>query len=721
MVILHCNKNIVMRILTLLLISFLVSESNAQQVVSGKVMDRKNNPILGANVFFEGSYEGTISGPDGLFTMSTELTGKQNLIVSFIGFQRYVSELDLDQNSGKTGLPVILTEEANALNEVVITAGVFSAGDKKKSATMSAFDIATTPSAMGDIYGAFATMPGSQKVGEEGMLFVRGGESYETKTYMDGLLVSSPYFSRVADIPTRGRYSPLLFSETTFSTGGYSAEYGQALSSVVDLTTNGLETTDKTSVSVMTVGTTASTSKRFKNSSLAITGMYINSALQNRLFRSTMDWIKNPVLGDASLMYRQTMGESGMLKVFCSYNYNSMEMNFENFEQGVWDHIKMDNHTLYSNISYSGKLSDKWLIRSGLASSQDLRSIGYNSNPILTSDHASQVKLVMTNLATEKVKVRIGGDLLFEKYTQEIDLDTTRWQGSVPDLQPSVFIETELKISQGLALRTGVRAEYSSFMGKLVISPRISAAFKTGEFSQVSLAWGKFSQKPGNEYLKFAPSLSSEKSDHYILNFQYKKDKRIFRVETYLKKYDKLVKYQDLYSTSQVYNNDGYGFAKGLDFFWRDQESLKGSDYWISYSYLDTRRDYKDYPACVEPSYASRHNLSVVYKYFISPIRTFLGVNYSFASARPYDNKNDNEFMKGRTKPYNDLSLNLTHITRLLNQDAVIHLSITNLPGFHNVFGYRFSENPGENGLYTPRAIVPATGRQAVLMLLISF
>ena len=115
---------------------------------------------------------------------------------------------------------------------------------------------------MGDIYGAYASMPGSQKVGEEGKLFVRGGESYETKTYMDGMLVQSPYFSSLPDIPTRGRFSPLLFSETLFSTGGYTAEYGHALSSIVDLTTNGLESENKASVSLITVGSNASISRR---------------------------------------------------------------------------------------------------------------------------------------------------------------------------------------------------------------------------------------------------------------------------------------------------------------------------------------------------------------------------------------------------------------------------------------------------------------------------
>ena len=64
-------------------------------------------------------------------------------------------------------------------------------------------------------------------------MFVRGGAGYEAKQYIDGTLVNNPYYSSVPDIASRGRFSPFLFKGTVFSTGGYSALYGQALSSVV--------------------------------------------------------------------------------------------------------------------------------------------------------------------------------------------------------------------------------------------------------------------------------------------------------------------------------------------------------------------------------------------------------------------------------------------------------------------------------------------------------
>ncbi|MCD4709728.1 MAG: carboxypeptidase-like regulatory domain-containing protein, partial [Bacteroidales bacterium] len=296
---------------TILLVLVTVS-AVAQQTISGTISDKKGIPIINANIYFEGSYDGTISDAEGGFELTTDLEGEQLFTVSFIGYEEYSRMIHLNGND--TLLAVVLKPEVSELNEVMITAGVFSASDEKKSATLSSFDIASTASAVGDIYGAYATMPGSQKVGEEGMLFVRGGESYETITYMDGMVVQSPYFSSMPNVPTRGRFSPLLFSETLFSSGGYSAEYGHALSSIVDLTSNGLETEDKASVAVMTVGANASWAKRWEKSSLAVTGLYANSALHHRLFKQNVEWIKDPVLGDGMMMFRQQIGESGLLK-----------------------------------------------------------------------------------------------------------------------------------------------------------------------------------------------------------------------------------------------------------------------------------------------------------------------------------------------------------------------------------------------------------------------
>ncbi len=126
-----------------------------------------------------------------------------------------------------------LKEELNELKAVTISAGSFAAGDSHRGAVMSSIDIATTAGSNADISAALKTLPGAQQVGEQEGLFVRGGTGQETKQFIDGSLVNNPYYTSIPDISTRGRFSPFLFKGTVFSTGGYSALYGQALSSVV--------------------------------------------------------------------------------------------------------------------------------------------------------------------------------------------------------------------------------------------------------------------------------------------------------------------------------------------------------------------------------------------------------------------------------------------------------------------------------------------------------
>jgi len=707
-----------MKYIFLILLGILSIESLAQHTVSGRILDKKGNPVMYANVYIDGSYDGTTSDSSGYFSFQTRLEGKQMLVASFIGYEKSTLEIDLTLSCDK--LTLIMTELLSEINEVAITAGIFSASDKKKAATLNSFDIASTASAMGDIYGAYATMPGSQKVGEEGMLFVRGGDAYECKTYMDGMLVQTPYFTSLPEIPTRGRFSPLLFSETIFSTGGYSAEYGQALSSIVDLSTNGLESEDKASVALMSVGANASYAKRWENSSLAMTGLYANNALHHKIFKQNVDWVKDPVLGDGMLMYRHKLGETGLLKSFVSYNYNAMEMNYDNFEAGTMDNIKLKNNTFYANTTYTGALKENLLIKTGIAYSHDTEDISYKDQPVMTYNSATIVKLALTHISTEKIKIRTGMDVIHENYIQQIILDSTI-SIELNDTQPAMFLEPELKLSSKIALRVGARAEYSSLLQSWGVLPRVSAAYKTGKYSQVSMAWGKYRQKPVNDILIFAPGLSSEKSDHYILNFQYRKNRRIFRAETYLKQYDQLVKYEEEYAIDpSKYNNTGHGYAGGLDVFWRDSESFRGVDYWISYSFLNTSRDYHDFPYSVAPKYASAHNLSFVYKHFMERIRTFAGFTYSYASARPYNDMNSTRFMDGRTRSYNDISLNLTYLTRLFKNECIIHLTINNLLGTENIFGYDYAATPDENGQYASRAIVPTSKRQAVLLIMLS-
>src|SRR6185295_7917999 len=102
------------------------------------------------------------------------------------------------------------------------------------------------------------------------------GDASEAKTIIDGVVVADPYFSSVPDVPQRGRFSPFLFKGTNFSTGGYSAQYGQAMSSALILESQDLADKTTTGINLMSVGGGLSHNHRWKNTSVGVFGNYIN-------------------------------------------------------------------------------------------------------------------------------------------------------------------------------------------------------------------------------------------------------------------------------------------------------------------------------------------------------------------------------------------------------------------------------------------------------------
>jgi outer membrane cobalamin receptor len=702
-------------VLLFLLFQSILFAGFAQVQISGQVTDAKKLPLPGANVFLQGTYDGATADSTGHFSFRTTKTGNQQLVVSFIGYEPFLQDLNFDSPKN-ISLEIVLKESDDQIDEVVINAGAFEASDEKKAVILNLLDIATTPSAQGDIFGALGTLPGVQKVGEDGRVFVRGGEGYETKTFMDGMLVASPYMSKMPDIPTRGRFSPLLFSGTLFSTGAYSAEYGQALSSIVDMKTNSIDTENKSSISIMTVGVMGSTVKCRENSSLSFNGGYVTSKLSDIINKQNVEWTKSPVGLDGTLMYRLKTSKTGLFKVFGTYNYNTSGMLYPSVQTGINQTILMKSHNGFLNTTFNEMLGEKWMVQSGIALNYDLQKFDIDADRVATSKTMFQSKLSFTHFLNEQTTLKFGGDWVNYSYEQIIRMNGD-FKLPFSNNQLSGFAELEYKLSKKFATRLGARVENSSLLEETTLVPRFSGAYKTGKHSQVSLAYGQFNQNPEDEYLRFAPQLKPEKSNHAVMTWQYLTEFKTFRIEAYRKNYRDLVKYNQPLATNPLdYSNTGSGYAEGIDIFWRDKETFKMNDYWISYSWVNARRNYRDYREMAVPNYVSEHNLSVVYKRFFMPLRTYASVTYSFASSRHYHDPNFGGFMNATTKPYNDISLSLTYLMELFEKQSVLHLMVNNVAGFDNVFGYNFANTPNAEGKFESSPIKSPFKRQIILL-----
>ncbi|RTY68213.1 TonB-dependent receptor [Flavobacterium sp. LB2P53] len=680
----------------------------SQNTVSGKVVDEKGKPVSGANIFIEGTYDGTSSSEKGDFSFTTMTTENQTLVVSFLIYETSKTIIDVANFKNKT---IKLRESVTSLDAVVITAGTLEAGDKARVSVLKPLDIVTTAGSAGNIIAALQTLPGTQTVGEDGRLFVRGGEANETQTFVDGIRVAQPYGATTNNLPTRGRFSPFLFSGISFSTGGYSAEYGEALSSVLLLNTQDDPDQNKTEIALMTVGLGIGNTQKWKKSSLSVNANYINLAPYQALIPQNVDWNSPFQSVSGETVYRYNFN-NGILKVYAAFDSSKFDINQENINSPEKIRVDLNNNNFYLNSSYKGVFGNNWQITTGLSYGYSNNKINLDSDKVANDENAAHLKLKLKKSFSERVKISFGADYFITQFNEDFNENsgsvfTNGYNANIA----AVYTEADVFFSKKWAAKVGLRASNNNLLNETAISPRISFAYKMAKNSQFSFAYGDFTQTPSAEYIKYSNNnqFESEKASHYILNFQYHKNGKTFRAETYYKDYSNLVKFDtQMAAYNSVYNNTGSGYAKGLDLFWRDGKSIKNLEYWVSYSYIDTERDYKNFSFQVTPSFVADHSLSIVTKYWINDWKSQIGFTNSYSSGRPYNNPNETKFMNGKTKSYNSLSFNWAY---LLSQQKILYFSVSNVLGSQNVFGYEYANNPDNAGFYNRKSIIPTADR----------
>lgn len=689
-------------LLLIILLSMLPWTTMAQIEISGTVLQKDGSPIMGANVYLEGTYDGASTDEAGKFIFTTEESGLQTLVASFIAYEPLMLLADVNQMQN---LELRLKEDVNSLAAVTITAGTFEAGDNSKVSVLKPLDVVTTASALGDFVGALQTLPGTTTVAEDGRLFVRGGDAGETQIFIDGIRVFTPYTPTTNNIPTRGRYSPFLFDGITFSTGGYSAEYGQALSSVLLLNTIDEPVQEKTDIAMMSVGGSIGNTQKWENSSLSFNTSYINLEPYIAAFPDRNDW-QQPFEAMAGETVFRRKFESGLLKVYAAFDASNFELIQEDINLTEGLSFKLKNRNLYSNASYSGELGNSWRIQTGGSFTHAFNSVGIMDSDIKNTENSAHFKLKLRKRFSSRVKVNFGAEQFITDFTENFENPFAMLRYGFNNNISAIFTEADLIFSKKFAMKLGARGEYSYLFDQFTVSPRASVAYKTGKSSQVSVAYGDFFQQPLNDILKFNQNLEAQKTQHYILNYQYSANNRIFRAEAYRKEYDNLVTFSGEFAEfDSEYSNNGTGYAQGIDIFWRDNNSIKNVDYWLSYSYLDSEREYQNFPIQATPTFANTHNFSAVGKYFVTDWKSQFGISYQYASGRSYTNPNRPGFLQEQTKDFHSLSVNWAY---LISQQKILYVSVNNLPGFNNINGYQYASTADANGNFNRRALRPA-------------
>jgi hypothetical protein len=697
------HKSLIMKT-TFLAFLLLITSALSAQTISGVVNDKKGNPLPGANVYIENTFTGTSSDINGNYSFWFSDTGLYVLITEFVGFENHRQEINL--MGGNQKVIISLKEKFNQLKAVTITAGSYGTGSSESAVVMSSIEMVTTAGSLGDINAAMRSLPGTSNNGESGKLFVHGGEGTETGTYIDGIYVHQPYTSSAPNMAVRGRFNPFMFKGTSFSTGGYSAEYGQALSSVLTLSTNDMPVEDEVNISLMTVGGDLGGTKMWKTGAITASANYINLKPYMSLTPQNYQWNQEPQAFGGSMNFRQKTKGSGMLKLYSSFDQSNLSQFLPTRDgSNTTQSTEVQNTNQFINLNWHGSPSTKWFTTIG-------SSFTHNNDEYVQTKNILNEKLLGNHIKgtakyefTEKVRLRFGIENTFTDMSYTYSLKDQAID-SVVGFKENIsagFIEGQIYGSSKLLFNIGLRAEKSQYLDRNTVSPRLSMAYKTSENSNLSAAYGWFYQNPLNEHLLGKNYLENEMAEHIILSYNSTLNKRTFRTELYYKNYQSLVKYGETFSTP--YQNSGTGYAYGLDLYFKDSKTIKNGSYWISYSYLKAERNFRHYPSMATPTFVVPHSLTFVYKHWIGDWRSYVGGSFRYGSSRVYNDKNTPEFNTGKLPAKLSLDLNWSFLYR---QNIILYASATNVLGFDQIYGYQYDAVADANGNYGSSPVLPA-------------
>ena len=648
----------------IVLLLMAVCNIHAQTIISGTISDGKE-PLAGANVFILGTIEGCLTDSLGRFSFSTTQTGEVTLKVTFIGFDDYTLKADVSQLHN---LSVRMSERATTINEVVVTASTFSFGKSDNFKTMDALDVVMAGNSCGDIVAALQTLPGTQTVGEDGKLYVRGGESEECQTFVNGMHVLVPYSTNTENTAVRGRFSPFLFKGINFSLGGYSGEYGQALSSVLPMETTDMATSDKYGVSASLVDWNIGGTKAFQTSSLSFNAALTSMGLYDRLFSQRQDFTRPYRKLSGEAQYKKEFARGGVLKSYAGYDLTSVGLHVDD------RHLSLKEHNVYANVTYKAPLGSGTTLFTGIANSSVFSDI---DDAVTAGDHYHNfrnevhLKAEIRKVCSDVLKLSTG----IEDYIRDSRLHFAPYEYHLDYNILAAHVDAQWRVMPKVFLHVSARLE--DMRNHWLLMPRATLSYIPNRRLQFSLVAGRYSQTPEDDYLaQNQTELIQSTADHAILSMQYKWQTTLLRIEPYLKRYHHLPLMEN-----GAWQSHGHGTSRGVDIYLEDHSLFRNLSTTLAYSFNDSKRRYLDYTEERTPDYASRHNLRLTAKYAIG--KTIIGLAESYTSGR--------RFPQAVTPYYNSVDVNLTY---LLSPKVIIYTSLNNIFGRTNVFRYNSEGSP---------------------------
>ena len=590
---------------------------------------------------------------------------------------------------------------AAVLNELVVSASANRMDDTRSGTSVKRLDVLMTPGGAADLMQAFQTGPGTTRVAEGSDLYVLGGDPAEAPVWVDGarLFYAGRYESLHGG--AFGVLDPAVLAGAFFSSGGFSARYGNALSGVLDVETLGLPDVRAGVLSANTVAAggmmQAPVNERF-----GVWGA-------GRATEGTLMLTMHNRLDEFSVAPRSLEGMMGAVwQPRPGWSFKAV---------GLLDADESARQV--SGWGYTGPFashgSNRLVSLTGRALGADGRA-ALRANLSVSSRTSGFEFGVMDRERTDQgITARVDGDVLVAGgrlragiEAAAMDADHTGVVPSSDQLGPGApterlaedpqeathlggYAEWEWAPLSRLGIVAGLRADRLPGEDTWTVDPRIAVALRAGDWA-FRLGGGEFHQgRWRTRYVLPNPGLPSgtpRRARHLVAGVERRGEPSV-KVEAYTKTYDEYVPAGEGPPIEA-------GRASGADAIvrWTKQDRLNG---WITYSLLRGRVDLEDgqtVPSAVDVT----HSITAVAMLKL-PYDLQLGNTLRYATGRPYTPHVDGEHgpVHGDRLPmYVRLDTRLMRFWNVRGRMLVTYVEMLNTTDRANIAGYAFDDTTGE-------------------------
>ena len=218
----------------LFVVLFLIIQiSSIAQTIEGKITDFKLNPLAAVNISIIDQSGGLISDKDGFYKVNIKANRSHVIAFSFIGYETEKIRVPMLKKGQKYTLNISLEESNTLLDDIIVKD---QKSRKNNLSRIKTKHVEVIPGSGGGIESVLKTLPGVSSANELSSQYsVRGGNFDENLVYVNGIEVYRPFLIHSGQQEGLSFVNTDLVGSILFSAGGFSAKYGDKMSSVLDI------------------------------------------------------------------------------------------------------------------------------------------------------------------------------------------------------------------------------------------------------------------------------------------------------------------------------------------------------------------------------------------------------------------------------------------------------------------------------------------------------